>query len=278
MIVRTQTGIRWAIAIPLALSLVAGCGGSGPQTSGSTATQISSALKAPNPSTGVANETVKPNASITGTTQSSQSTVAPTGAVPASTKPAAGQAEPVKAPAPVLAPATSSAVPPGITALTPTAVSGAIVPVTVMGIGETRSAPPNNPQPTIGPASNMPRGFVNVRRADGSTQELAVEFAENDTNRSTGLMFRQSMPEDSGMLFIFPIDTDGAFWMKNTLLPLSIAFIALDGRIVDIKNMEPQSETLHAPSTKYRFALEMNQGYFTRKRISIGDLVVQRRP
>ena len=90
-------------------------------------------------------------------------------------------------------------------------------------------------------------------------------------------MFRTAMPEDSGMLFIFPIDTDGAFWMKNTLLPLSIAFIALDGRVVDIKNMDPQTETLHQPTSKYRFALEVNQGYFTRKRINIGDLVVQKR-
>ena len=123
----------------------------------------------------------------------------------------------------------------------------------------------------------MPRGLVTIRRADSSTQDLNIEIAENDAHRSTGLMFRTTMPEDSGMLFIFPIDTDGAFWMKNTLLPLSIAFIALDGRIVDIKNMEPQSETLHQPTSKYRFALEVNQGYFARKRINVGDLVVQKR-
>lgn len=64
------------------------------------------------------------------------------------------------------------------------------------------------------------------------------------------------------MLFVFQQDQGGAFWMKNTLIPLSIAFIAADGSIVDIQDMQPLSEDLHRPSRPYRYALEVNQGFF----------------
>ena len=114
---------------------------------------------------------------------------------------------------------------------------------------------------------------VRLTGADGRTHQVKVELAATPADRQRGLMQRESMAEDAGMLFVFPADTDGAFWMKDTLIPLSIAFIAADGTIVDVKDMQPQSTDLHAPRARYRYALEVNQGYFARSGIKPGDKV-----
>jgi len=102
---------------------------------------------------------------------------------------------------------------------------------------------------------------------------LVVEVARTPEARQLGLMYRQRLPEDMGMLFVF--DTVGIypFWMKNTHIPLSIAFITADGRIVDIQDMEPLSLTLHFPSQPIRFALEVNRSWFTRHGVKVGDTV-----
>ena len=84
-------------------------------------------------------------------------------------------------------------------------------------------------------------------------------------------MSRQQLPEDVGMLFAFPQDTGTAFWMKDTVIPLSIAFVTADGAILDIQDMEPLSETLHQAPQPFRYALEVNQGWFQRHRIVAGD-------
>jgi hypothetical protein len=114
-------------------------------------------------------------------------------------------------------------------------------------------------------------GTVTLRRADGQTRDMRVEVADDDQSRARGLMFRPTMPEDAGMIFLFPADSTGPFWMQNTLLPLSIAFIAADGRIVDIQDMQPLTTDLHPPGAPYRSALEVNQGYFARAGIKVGD-------
>lgn len=102
---------------------------------------------------------------------------------------------------------------------------------------------------------------------------LVVEVARTPEARQLGLMYRQRLPEDMGMLFVF--DTVGiyTFWMKDTYIPLSIAFITADGRIVDIQDMEPLSLELHFPSQPIRFALEVNRNWFTRHDVKIGDTV-----
>ena len=102
---------------------------------------------------------------------------------------------------------------------------------------------------------------------------LVVEVARTPEARQLGLIYRQRLPEDMGMLFVF--DTVGIypFWMKNTHIPLSIAFITADGRIVDIQDMEPLSLTLHFPSQPIRFALEVNRSWFTRHGVKVGDTV-----
>jgi uncharacterized membrane protein (UPF0127 family) len=114
---------------------------------------------------------------------------------------------------------------------------------------------------------------VRFTGADGRMHDVKVELVASPAERARGLMERPSMPEDAGMLFVFPTDTDGAFWMKDTLIPLSIAFIAADGTVVALDDMQPQSTDLHQPGARYRYALEVNQGYFARAGIRVGDKV-----
>jgi uncharacterized membrane protein (UPF0127 family) len=85
------------------------------------------------------------------------------------------------------------------------------------------------------------------------------------------MMFRTEMAQHEGMLFVFDGPERRCFWMKNTLLPLSIAFIADDGRIVNLADMQPQSEQSHCSAEPVRFALEMNQGWFAKRGIKPGS-------
>ena len=117
------------------------------------------------------------------------------------------------------------------------------------------------------------RGSVAIDRAGGDPVTVPVELADSSPQRSRGLMFRASLPADEGMLFRFAADTTGGFWMQSTLLPLSIAFIDAAGRIVDIQDMEPLTTTAHAPPSAYRWALEMNQGWFSAAGVAAGDTV-----
>jgi uncharacterized protein len=103
-----------------------------------------------------------------------------------------------------------------------------------------------------------------------------VEVAETDEQRQYGLMNRESLPEDQGMMFMFLRETKGPFWMKNTLIPLSIAFFAMDGEILKILDMEPCEADpcpLYDPGVAYWGALEVNQGAFERWGVEEGDLI-----
>ncbi|MCZ7563711.1 MAG: DUF192 domain-containing protein [Burkholderiales bacterium] len=102
---------------------------------------------------------------------------------------------------------------------------------------------------------------------------IEAEVARTPETRTRGLMFRQSMPANRGMLFVFPHAERQCFWMKNTLIPLSIAFLDDRGAIVNIADMQPQSEDLHCSARAVRYALEMNQGWFAAKRIGPGAVV-----
>ena len=103
--------------------------------------------------------------------------------------------------------------------------------------------------------------------------EIEVELADEPAERQQGLMYRESLPENHGMLFAYPEERTLGFWMKNTLLPLDIAYINREGRIVDIKQMAPQSTETHNSSAPAMYALEMNQGWFEANGIRVGDLV-----
>jgi hypothetical protein len=98
---------------------------------------------------------------------------------------------------------------------------------------------------------------------------LQVEIANTSAERALGLMNRSSLGADAGMLFAFPADTQAWFWMKNTLIPLSIAFVRADGTIVHIEDMQPQTLTSHYSTERYRYAIEANQGWFASHDIAV---------
>ena len=99
---------------------------------------------------------------------------------------------------------------------------------------------------------------------------IDTQVASTATQRATGLMFRTSMPPGEGMLFMFDTPAEQCFWMKNTLLPLTAAFVADDGTIVNLVDMKPQSTDSHCSQKPVRYVLEMNQGWFEKKGIKAG--------
>jgi uncharacterized membrane protein (UPF0127 family) len=107
-------------------------------------------------------------------------------------------------------------------------------------------------------------------------QEIALvmaEIARTQDERAKGLMFRKKLEDGKGMLFIFETDQILSFWMRNTYIPLSIAYITYDGRIVDIKDMYPHDEKSVNSSRSVRYALEVPQGWFSRSGVRQGDFV-----
>ena len=99
---------------------------------------------------------------------------------------------------------------------------------------------------------------------------INTQVAQTSEQRSTGLMFRKEMPQAEGMLFVFEQPTQQCFWMKNTLLPLTAAFVADDGTIVNLEDMKPQTTDSHCSAKPVRFVLEMNQGWFAKKGLKAG--------
>jgi uncharacterized membrane protein (UPF0127 family) len=99
---------------------------------------------------------------------------------------------------------------------------------------------------------------------------IRAEIANTFDSRARGLMFRKSLGPNSGMLFVFPDVSTHCMWMKNTYVPLSVAFIDEQGAIVSIHDMQPQTETSHCAARPARFALEMSQGWFAQKGVKPG--------
>ncbi len=100
---------------------------------------------------------------------------------------------------------------------------------------------------------------------------IDAEVAADIGTRAKGLMHRTKLGNNLGMLFVFEQKAQHCFWMRNTLIPLSIAFLEDDGTILNIENMQPKSEDSHCPLKATRYALEMDQGWFTKKGIAVGD-------
>ncbi|CAJ94134.1 conserved hypothetical protein [Cupriavidus necator H16] len=99
---------------------------------------------------------------------------------------------------------------------------------------------------------------------------IQAEVAATPAAREQGLMYRTTMAPNAGMLFVFEQKAGHCFWMRNTELPLSIAFLADDGTIVNIEDMAPRTESNHCPKAAIRYALEMNRGWFAQKGIKAG--------
>ena len=106
-----------------------------------------------------------------------------------------------------------------------------------------------------------------------SFHRIEVEVAADQANRMQGLMHRNSMPANHGMLFVFTTADRHCMWMRNTLLPLSVAFLDEQGRILNIENMKPKTETSHCAAAPARFALEMNLDWFSSKGIKPGQRI-----
>jgi len=115
-------------------------------------------------------------------------------------------------------------------------------------------------------------GYSPVVTFASSSQALYIEIADDPVERSTGLMNRICLGDNSGMLFVYPADSQNTFWMKDTLIPLSIAWLKADGTILAIEDMRPQTEDQHSAPAPFRYAIEANQGWFAQHGISSGDV------
>lgn len=117
-----------------------------------------------------------------------------------------------------------------------------------------------------GPQMNLQR----VKLSAGM-RLIDAQVALTPEQRQIGLMFRKDMPQQEGMIFVFEQPARQCFWMKNTLLPLTAAFVADDGTIVNLADMKPQTTDPHCSAQPVRFVLEMNKGWFARKGIKAGS-------
>lgn len=113
------------------------------------------------------------------------------------------------------------------------------------------------------------RQFGNTQLSAGM-HLITAEVAARQMQREQGLMFREKMAPNSGMVFVFDAPSTQCMWMKNTLLPLSVAFIDAEGRIVNIEDMQPQTLDSHCSKKPVLYALEMNLGWFKQKNIKPG--------
>ena len=102
---------------------------------------------------------------------------------------------------------------------------------------------------------------------------IKAEVAANEAERQQGLMFREKMAPNEGMVFIFDAPAAVCMWMKNTLLPLSVAFLDDEGKIINIEDMKPQTTDTHCAAKQARYALEMNLGWFKQKNIKPGTVI-----
>jgi uncharacterized protein len=126
--------------------------------------------------------------------------------------------------------------------------------------------------------SAFPRGTATITTPTGKIT-LTVEIARTDEHRQLGLMNRRSLGAKAGMVFQYDSPSEGGFWMKNTLIPLDIAFYNVRGRIVRILKMEPCKRDpckIYSPGAAYRGALEVNAGSFARWNVKRGDLITVR--
>ncbi len=142
----------------------------------------------------------------------------------------------------------------------------------------------NSPKEEEGPAevntrTEPPPGdrtdVVAINTSEGERVEVQAEIADDNAERQRGLMERTELAEDAGMLFVFDREQPRSFWMRNTLIPLSIAYISADGRIVDIQDMEPLDDEppSYASAEPAKYALEVNQGFFAERGVEVGDRV-----
>lgn len=113
--------------------------------------------------------------------------------------------------------------------------------------------------------------MVKFTTSTGSVKRLVTQLADTGTERAQGLKDRDCLPENEGMLFAYSSDSTDTYWMQDTRLPLTIAFIQADGAIVSIEDMQPESTASHGSPQPYRYAVEANQGWFAQNGVAVGD-------
>jgi uncharacterized membrane protein (UPF0127 family) len=119
-------------------------------------------------------------------------------------------------------------------------------------------------------AQPAPQPRLATVQLQAGMHNIVAELAQTPAQQQLGMMMRTEMATHEGMLFVFDDVSPRCFWMKNTLLPLSIAFIEDDGTVVNIAEMKPRSEASHCSEKPVRYALEMNQGWFSKRAIKPG--------
>ena len=124
---------------------------------------------------------------------------------------------------------------------------------------------------TTGVAVPDETATVGINTTRGERVEVQVEIADEEDEQKRGLMERTALAEEAGMLFVFRGERPLSFWMKDTLIPLSIAYIDGDGGIVDIQDMQPLDESSHPSAAPAQYALEVNQGFFEERGVQVGD-------
>lgn len=121
------------------------------------------------------------------------------------------------------------------------------------------------------PAQTGPQPKLPTVQLRAGMHLIQAEVARTPSQQATGMMFRREMGAQEGMLFVNEDRGQRCFWMRNTLIPLSIAFIADDGTIVNLADMQPQSDASQCSAAPVRFALEMRQGWFAQRGIQAGQ-------
>ncbi len=122
-------------------------------------------------------------------------------------------------------------------------------------------------------SENLEKETIVLTNSTGEQIKVKAEIADEKDEQEEGLMNRESLCENCGMLFVYEKNVSHGFWMKNTEIPLSIAFISENGTIMEIQQMEPETTDTHKPEEPYRYALEVNQGFFEENGIDAGDEV-----
>ena len=119
-------------------------------------------------------------------------------------------------------------------------------------------------------AQQIPQTGLPVVELGAGMHLIHAEVARTDEQRAIGLMARKEMAQNAGMIFVFEQPAQQCFWMRNTLIPLSAAFVADDGTIVNIVEMQPLSDTSHCSVKPVRYVLEMNKGWFAKRGLKAG--------
>ena len=152
--------------------------------------------------------------------------------------------------------------------ITPTLVTTEVTTTTEAATTEPASETPTPELPTGG--QSLPTVIISFSREGGEDISMNAEVADNVVERGLGLMYRESLPDDSGMLFVWDEDTENGFIMTNTLIPLTVAFIRADMTIIGFADMEPESQELHRTTEPFRYAVEANQSWFEENGVTEG--------